>query len=88
MDSGRGVMRNIVLILSLLGTARYKSRTTPTDKCSLTALSFVPIAPTSSAKRTHIVCYLVTKMTMTKHLIRFDTYVKRHPSLTAEEFHQ
>ncbi|GLA67572.1 hypothetical protein AtubIFM56815_001560 [Aspergillus tubingensis] len=24
---------------------------------------------------------------MTKHLIRFDTYVKRHPSLTAEEFH-
>ncbi|RAK83281.1 hypothetical protein BO79DRAFT_260358 [Aspergillus costaricaensis CBS 115574] len=23
---------------------------------------------------------------MTKHLIRFDNYVKRHPSLTAEEF--
>ncbi|KAL3253401.1 hypothetical protein ABHI18_009513, partial [Aspergillus niger] len=27
-------------------------------------------------------------MTTSKHLIRFDTYVKRHPSLTVEEFHQ
>ncbi|KAI2813820.1 hypothetical protein CBS115989_9117 [Aspergillus niger] len=26
-------------------------------------------------------------MTTSKHLIRFDTYVKRHPSLTMEEFH-
>ncbi|KAI3012350.1 hypothetical protein CBS147346_727 [Aspergillus niger] len=26
-------------------------------------------------------------MTTSKHLIRFDTYVKRHPSLTVEEFH-
>ncbi|GLA78149.1 hypothetical protein AtubIFM55763_010638 [Aspergillus tubingensis] len=26
-------------------------------------------------------------MAIIKHLIRFDTYVKRHPSLTAEVFH-
>ncbi|KAI2829543.1 hypothetical protein CBS133816_4267 [Aspergillus niger] len=26
-------------------------------------------------------------MTTSEHLIRFDTYVKRHPSLTVEEFH-
>lgn len=81
-------MRTMVLILSLLGTARYKSRTTLTDRCSLTALSFAPVAPTSSTRQTHVVFSLVTKMTMAKHLIRFDTYVKRHPSLTAEEFHQ
>ncbi|PWY74242.1 hypothetical protein BO83DRAFT_28297 [Aspergillus eucalypticola CBS 122712] len=70
-----------------MGTVRYKSRTTPTYRCSLTALAFSSIPSTSSAKRIHIASYLVTKMAIIKHLIRFDTYVKRHPSLTAEEFH-
>ncbi|OJJ68350.1 hypothetical protein ASPBRDRAFT_47290 [Aspergillus brasiliensis CBS 101740] len=29
----------------------------------------------------------MAEITATKRLIRFDTYVKRHPSLTVEEFH-